>query len=150
METGKFSDNLRVTENGLVSGVDRAFKSSNSTFQNIGDRLNPLGKSVDFDILPLVPPFFFLQKSFAEGISQGPFFPAMDPPLGGVCRRGVCRSPLQKGSLTDLFLPGPGSTPGRSLPKQPKHRCGPMRTSSLPSSVTIHQAVLLESTGNIY
>ena len=31
METGKFSDNLRVTENGLVSGVDRAFKSSNST-----------------------------------------------------------------------------------------------------------------------
>ena len=51
METGKFSDNLRVTENGLVSGVDRAFKSSNSTFQNIGDRLNPLGKSVDVDIL---------------------------------------------------------------------------------------------------
>ena len=49
METGKFSDNLRVTENGLVSGVYRAFKSSNSTFQNIGDRLNPLGKSVDFE-----------------------------------------------------------------------------------------------------
>ena len=23
METGKFSDNFRVTENGLVSGVDR-------------------------------------------------------------------------------------------------------------------------------
>ena len=23
METGKFSDNIRVTENGLVSGVDR-------------------------------------------------------------------------------------------------------------------------------
>ena len=56
METGKFSDNLRVTENGLVSGVDSAFKSSNSTFQNIGDRLNPLGKSVDFDILFLSPP----------------------------------------------------------------------------------------------
>ena len=35
IETGKFSDNLRVTENGLVSGVDRAFKSSNSAFQNI-------------------------------------------------------------------------------------------------------------------
>ena len=48
MEMGKFSDNLRVTENGFVSGVDRAFKSK---FQNIGDRLNPLGKSVDFDIL---------------------------------------------------------------------------------------------------
>ena len=38
METGQFSDNLRVTENELVSGVDRAFKSSDSTFQNIGDR----------------------------------------------------------------------------------------------------------------
>ena len=56
METGTFSDNFRVTENGLVSGVDRAFKSSNSTFQNIGDRLNPLRKSVDFDILFLGPP----------------------------------------------------------------------------------------------
>ena len=51
METGKFSDNLRVTKNGLVSGVDRALKSLNSTFQNIGDRLNPLGKSFDFDII---------------------------------------------------------------------------------------------------
>ena len=51
METGKYSDNIRVTENGLVSGVNRPFKSSNSTFQNIGDRLNPLGKSVDFAIL---------------------------------------------------------------------------------------------------
>ena len=55
METGKFSDNLRVAENGLVPGVDRAIKSSNSTFQNIGDRLNPLGKCVDFDILFLGP-----------------------------------------------------------------------------------------------
>ena len=56
METGKFSDNLRVQENGLLFGVDRVFKSSNSTFQNIGDRLNPHGKSVDFDILFLGPP----------------------------------------------------------------------------------------------
>ena len=56
MEPGKLSENLRVTENGLVSGVDRRFKSSNSTFQNIGDRLNPLGKSVDFNILFLGPP----------------------------------------------------------------------------------------------
>ena len=56
MGTGKLSDNLRVTENGLVPGVDRAFKSSYSSFQNIGDRLNPLGKSVDFDILFLGPP----------------------------------------------------------------------------------------------
>ena len=57
MKTGKFSDNLRVTENELVSGVDRgsAFKSTNSTFQNIGYRLNPLGKSVDCDILFLGP-----------------------------------------------------------------------------------------------
>ena len=31
-ETGKFSDNIRVTENGLVSGVDRMFKSSDSAF----------------------------------------------------------------------------------------------------------------------
>ena len=37
MVTGKFSGNFRVKENGLVSGVDRAFKSSNSTLQNIGD-----------------------------------------------------------------------------------------------------------------
>ena len=28
----KFSDNIRVSENGLVSGVDRVLKSSNSTF----------------------------------------------------------------------------------------------------------------------
>ena len=27
METGKFSDNFRVTENGLVSGVDRVLKA---------------------------------------------------------------------------------------------------------------------------
>ena len=56
VETGKFSDKLRVTENGLVSGVDRALKLSNSTFQNIGDQLNPLGKSVDVDILFVDPP----------------------------------------------------------------------------------------------
>ena len=32
METEKFSNNTRLTENGLVSGVDRVLKSSNSTF----------------------------------------------------------------------------------------------------------------------
>ena len=32
METGKFSNNTRVTENGIVSGVDRVLKSSNSSF----------------------------------------------------------------------------------------------------------------------
>ena len=39
-----------------MSGIDRAFKSFNSMFQKIGDRLNPLGKSVDVDILFLGPP----------------------------------------------------------------------------------------------
>ena len=55
-EMGKFSDNLTVVQNGLMSGVDRVFKSSNSTFKNIGDRLNQLGNSVNFDILFLCPP----------------------------------------------------------------------------------------------
>ena len=32
METGKFSDNIRVTEIGLVSGVDRVLLSLNSIF----------------------------------------------------------------------------------------------------------------------
>ena len=68
METGRFSDNLRVTENGLVSGVDRAFKSSNSTFQNIGYQLNPLGKSVDFDILFLGPPSGILLRLLTRHI----------------------------------------------------------------------------------
>ena len=67
METGKFSDNLRITENELMSGVDRAIKSSNSSFQNIGDLLNPLGMSVDFDILFLDPPSgIFLTTSYAS------------------------------------------------------------------------------------
>ena len=35
METGKFMDNIRVTKNGLVSGVDRMFKSSDSAFNHI-------------------------------------------------------------------------------------------------------------------
>ena len=34
METGKFMDNIRVTKNGLVSGVDRMFKSSDSAFNH--------------------------------------------------------------------------------------------------------------------
>ena len=32
METGKCMDKIRVTKNGLVSGVDRMFKSSDSAF----------------------------------------------------------------------------------------------------------------------
>ena len=34
---------------GLVSGVDRMFKSSDSAFYHNNDRLNPLRKSVEFD-----------------------------------------------------------------------------------------------------
>ena len=55
METGKFMDNIRVTKNGLGYGVDRMFKSSDSAFNHISNRLNPFGKSVDFDILFLGP-----------------------------------------------------------------------------------------------
>ena len=51
METGKFMDNIRVTKNGLGSGVDRMFKSSDSALNHITNRLNPFGKSVEFDIL---------------------------------------------------------------------------------------------------
>ena len=32
METGKLTDNIRVTKNGLGSGVDRMFQSSDSAF----------------------------------------------------------------------------------------------------------------------
>ena len=39
-----------------MSGVDRMFKSSDSVFKHITDRLNPLRKSVEFDILFLRPP----------------------------------------------------------------------------------------------
>ena len=52
----KLCDNIRVTKNGLVSGVDRMFKSSDSAFKHITDRLNPFRKSVDFDILFIRPP----------------------------------------------------------------------------------------------
>ena len=55
METGKLCDNIRVTKNGLVSGVDRMFKSSDSAFKHITDRFNHLTKSVEFDIF-LRPP----------------------------------------------------------------------------------------------
>ena len=51
METGKLTDNISVTKNGLGSGVDRMFKPSDSAFYHITDRLNPFGKSVVFDIL---------------------------------------------------------------------------------------------------
>ena len=55
METGKFMDDIRVTKNGLGSGVDRMFKSSDPAFNHITNRLNPFGKSVEFDILFLGP-----------------------------------------------------------------------------------------------
>ena len=47
METGKLTDNIKITKNGLGSGVDRLFKSSDSAFNHITDRLNPFGKSVE-------------------------------------------------------------------------------------------------------
>ena len=56
METGNFCDNIRVIKNGRVSGVDRMFKSSDSAFKDITDRVNPLRKSVEFDIFFLRPP----------------------------------------------------------------------------------------------
>ena len=45
METGKLTDNIRVTKNGLGSGVDRMFQSSDSAFYHFTDRLNPFGKT---------------------------------------------------------------------------------------------------------
>ena len=47
VETGKLCDNIRVTKNGLVSGFDRTFKSSDSAFKHITDRFNPFRKSVE-------------------------------------------------------------------------------------------------------
>ena len=55
METGKLIDNIRVTKNWLGSGVERMFKSSDSVFYHITNRLYPFGKSVEFDILFLGP-----------------------------------------------------------------------------------------------
>ena len=55
METRKLTDNIRVTKNGLGSGVDRMFQSSDSAFYHFTDRLNPFGKSVEFYILFLGP-----------------------------------------------------------------------------------------------
>ena len=49
METGKLTDNIRVTKNGLGSGVDRMFQSSDSAFNHFTDRLNPFGKSVELE-----------------------------------------------------------------------------------------------------
>ena len=43
METGKPMDNIRVTKNGLGSGVARMFKLSDSAFYHISDRLNAFG-----------------------------------------------------------------------------------------------------------
>ena len=51
METRKLTGNIMVTKNGLGSGVDRMFQSSDSAFCHFNDRLNPFGKSVEFDIL---------------------------------------------------------------------------------------------------
>ena len=42
IETGQFSDIIRVTENGLVHGAGADSVSTNSTFKNISDRLYQL------------------------------------------------------------------------------------------------------------
>ena len=64
METGKLTDNIRVTKNGLGSGVDRMFQSSNSAFYHFTDRLNPFGKSVDLDNLFLGPLQLICNRQF--------------------------------------------------------------------------------------
>ena len=45
MKPGKFSDNLMVSENGIVSGVDRVLQSSQYTFKNVRDHLDSIRKS---------------------------------------------------------------------------------------------------------
>ena len=55
IETGKLTDKIRVTKTGFGYGVDRIFQSSDSAFNHFTDRLNPFGKSVEFDILFLGP-----------------------------------------------------------------------------------------------
>ena len=40
METGKLMDNIRITKNGLGSGVDRMFQSSDSAYYHSTDRIN--------------------------------------------------------------------------------------------------------------
>ena len=54
------------------------------------------------------------------------------------------RSFFKKGTPRDLFLPRPGSAPGRIWPKNNNTCKGPWVTSSLPSFIKIHQAVLEE------
>ena len=55
METEKLTDNIRVTKHGLGSRVDRMFQSSDSAFYHFTDRLNPFGRSIEFDI-PFIGP----------------------------------------------------------------------------------------------
>ena len=52
METGKLTDNIRVTKNGLGSVVDRMFQSSDSAFYHFTDRPNPFGKILFLGPLP--------------------------------------------------------------------------------------------------
>ena len=64
-ETRKLTDNIRVTKNGPGSGVNRMLKSSESAFYHTTDRLNPFGKSVEFDIL-----FLALCQAYASHASM--------------------------------------------------------------------------------
>ena len=52
---GKVLYYINITENWFVTSVDRTRKSLDSAFQYITDRLNPLEKGVEFDILFLGP-----------------------------------------------------------------------------------------------
>ena len=77
-------------QNWLVSGVDRAFKSSTSAFQMIGDRLNPLGKSVDFDILFLGPPSgILLTYASMMILNSGAMKMRQVPCISGPCEKDL-------------------------------------------------------------
>ena len=69
METGKFSNNTRVTENGLVSGVDRVLKSSNSTFTKLfpGHDVNRQADGQKDRVIPIYP------QTVCGGIMTGKF-----------------------------------------------------------------------------
>ena len=90
METGKLSDNIRVTKNGLGSGVDRMFQSSDLAFYHFTDRLNPFGKSVEFDILflgPLPRIRFTCIHDYYQ--SSGPMKMRQVPWILGLCVKGL-------------------------------------------------------------
>ena len=56
METAKLCDNIRVTKMDSCLVLKECLSRSDFAFKHITDRLNPLKKSVEFDILFLRPP----------------------------------------------------------------------------------------------